>query len=242
MKKRWLAVLLAAAMGAALAGCSSGSSDAADTAEEEEEELSEEEQLAGELAENEQVLSKDSSITEVDFESEVPEDDVTIPEGAAVWLRNQDGTVDVAVAEFEEDGEVWLDSGNASDMRDPNTVIHGDTEVLGGIVRLGDSEYFDESPYLYVYTEDAVREYCVFAAYEAETENILVNHNCYNSEKFQTYVEEIFSQSGGLKSVNLNEDLKDELLAIARLVTIQVSVDEESDFIVQAVPTGILVR
>ena len=95
-------------------------------------------------------------------------------------------------------------------------MLHGEADTndaaLHGLLAYGDSSFFAKHPYLYLYLPDkTVLEYKVFAAYTQPSENILEQHDCYD-----------FSQ----------------ILQTWCVLTIQASMSDGSDYIVQATLTG----
>jgi len=68
-------------------------------------------------------------------------------------------------------GSIFLECKNQRDFSDFNTLIYGhhmkDGSMLANITKYKNAEYWDEHPYVYIVTDDYVRRYTVFSAYEA---------------------------------------------------------------------------
>lgn len=93
-------------------------------------------------------------------------------------------------------GCIYTEDYNTKDFSDPNTVVYGHNmkngSMFAGLHKYGDSKFMEEHPYVYIYTEDALYAYEVFAAYEHTNEHILYAHNNFSSKAlFKTYLDEI---------------------------------------------------
>ncbi len=139
------------------------------------------------------------------------------------------------------DQKAYLDSGNDEGLTDPNTVIHGSAAAGGPLEKLteyGDAQYSEQNPYLYLTTTDgSVMEYQLIAAYTADHTDILTGTNFYDADEYAAYIDSIYSQRN-MQAV-LNADLQQDAVNIWCLLTIQGSVSDTQDFIVQAIPTGV---
>ncbi|HBA46219.1 MAG TPA: SrtB family sortase, partial [Lachnospiraceae bacterium] len=57
-----------------------------------------------------------------------------------------------------------------------------------------DSEYLEEHPYVYIYTEDGLLVYEIFAAYQSSDEHILYAHDNFEDRKvYGKYLEDILN-------------------------------------------------
>lgn len=161
-------------------------------------------------------------------------------DGVAGWLVIPGADVSVGIYETEHDDGVWLDPNNYADYTDPNTVIHGgaaDGQILQDVWRYEDSEVYEANREVYVYTpDDQVLVYQVFAAYAADTEDILAAHDVNDYDAFAAYVSDIY----GIRALNahLDADLESTVLGTWQMLTIQASDGAENDYILQATLTG----
>ena len=92
-------------------------------------------------------------------------------------------------------GCIYTEDYNAKDFSDPVTVMYGHNmkngSMFAGLHRYGDSQYMEEHPYVYVYTEDGLLVYEIFAAHEYSDAHILYGHDYMEPEEFEEYLEEI---------------------------------------------------
>lgn len=94
-------------------------------------------------------------------------------------------------------GCIYTEDYNAKDFSDVNTVIYGHNmkngTMFAGLHQYGDSEFFAEHPYIYIYTPEKLFAYEVFASYEAGNEHILLSYAFDNKTIFQNYLDDIFN-------------------------------------------------
>lgn len=92
-------------------------------------------------------------------------------------------------------GCIYTEDYNEKDFSDPVTVVYGHNmkngTMFAGLHRYGDSQYMEEHPYVYVYTEDGLLVYEIFAAHEYSDAHILYGHDYTEPEEFGEYLEEI---------------------------------------------------
>ena len=66
-------------------------------------------------------------------------------------------------------GCIYTESGNSKNFTDPNTVVYGHNMRNGSMFQnlhyYEDPEFFEQNPFVYIYTEDKIRIYEVFASY-----------------------------------------------------------------------------
>lgn len=134
-------------------------------------------------------------------------------------------------------GCIYTEDYNEKDFSDPNTVIYGHNmkngTMFAGLHKFEDSEYFEEHPYVYVYTEDRLFAYEIFAAHESGNEHILYNNDFSDSYVFAKYLAEIMT--GRTMNGNIREDLS--VTADDRIVTLSTCVANrpEKRYLVQGV-------
>ncbi len=93
-------------------------------------------------------------------------------------------------------GCIYTEDYNKKDFSDPNTVMYGHNmkngTMFAGLHKYGDSEYLEEHPYVYIYTEEGLLVYEIFAAYESGDEHILYAHDGFEDrDVYRKYIEEI---------------------------------------------------
>lgn len=106
-------------------------------------------------------------------------------------------------------GSIFTQYYNSKDFNDNNTVIYGHNMKNGTMFKtlhyFEDNTFFDENPYVYIYTETGVRVYQIFAAYEYGDMHLLLNYNMSDKESFGQYLEGLTTLNG-LKD-NFNWDI-----------------------------------
>ncbi len=128
------------------------------------------------------------------------------------WVYIPDTQIDYPVLQHPTDNSYYLDYNldgsrgypgciytedyNRKDFSDPNTVMYGHNmkngTMFAGLHKYGDSEYLEEHPYVYIYTEEGLLVYEIFAAYQSDDEHILYAHDGFEDRKvFEKYIEEI---------------------------------------------------
>ncbi len=67
-------------------------------------------------------------------------------------------------------GSIFMNSGNAGDFSDDNTIIYGhnmkNNAMFGSLKNYKDQEFFKEHQMIYIFTPDKVYKYGVFSCYE----------------------------------------------------------------------------
>lgn len=218
-------------------------SDASETVQEDETLLPEE------LEEGEEVLQRGEG-AEISFQGMAPDVTPEWKDGELYLLAvsAQDSSAAELVCPVYESQEAaeadqgaWLDEGNSTDLTDPNTVIHGslgEGSTFAGLQDYGDSEFFSSHPYLYLFSRDSISEYQIFAAYPKAHEDILVSVNGFDRDEYNQYINDIYGQRN-MQAV-LDPDLEQQALNTWSILTLQAEGSDGNDYLVQAVPTGVV--
>lgn len=84
---------------------------------------------------------------------------------------------------------------NEKTFSDANTVLYGHNmkngTMFGSLHKYEDEDFFYENRYIYVYTEERLLVYKIFAAYEHSNEHLLYNHSFDNAMIFYQYFEKV---------------------------------------------------
>ena len=92
-------------------------------------------------------------------------------------------------------GCIYTESGNSKNFTDPNTVVYGHNMRNGSMFQnlhyYEDPEFFEQNPFVYIYTEDKIRIYEVFASYIYDDRHILNSFNFNDPKVFAQYLEDI---------------------------------------------------
>ena len=135
-------------------------------------------------------------------------------------------------------GCIYTEDYNTKDFSDPVTVLYGHNmkngTMFAGLHKYGDSEYLEEHPYVYIYTEEGLLVYEIFAAYQSSDEHILYTYDGFKDKKvFEKYIEEILDMRS-MGSV-LKEGV--EVTADSRVLTMSTCISGKPNnrFLVQGV-------
>lgn len=189
--------------------------------------------------------------TVVNMEIPIPEKDIdfsylqnNVNKDIYAWIDIPDTRIDYPILQHPVDntyylnynmdgsegypGCIYTEDCNAKDFADPNTVVYGhnmkDGSMFAGLHQFADREYFETHPYIYIYTEDKLYVYEVFAAYECGDEHILYSCDFTDDAAFEKYLEKIYDlEEDADSSVNIREELDvtagDHLLTLSTCVT-----------------------
>lgn len=126
---------------------------------------------------------------------------------------------------------------NSPDWDDPNTVLYGHNmkngSMFAGLHFYEDPQFLEENPYVYIFTENYVRIYHIFGAYEFDNRHLLLTTDMEDAESFARYLEEV-RELDGIRD-NFLEDVP--VSAEDRVLTLETCVANKPDrrYIVQAV-------
>lgn len=132
------------------------------------------------------------------------------------WITIPDTAIDYPVLQDEEELDYYLDhnldgsSGypgciytqnyNSKDWDDHNTVLYGHNmkngSMFAALHKYKDPAFLEEHPYVYIYTDEYVLVYEIFAAYEFTDQHLLVAFDVESDEGYQAYLDSIFTNEG----------------------------------------------
>lgn len=137
------------------------------------------------------------------------------------WLYIPDTSIDAPVAqsgesddyyeshnalrEADENGALYIEAANLTSMCDFNTVIHGNTAEDGGsglfadLYRFSDPDYFDSHEQMYLYLEDNVLTYEIFAAFERENTSLIRTYDFTYLSGCDQFLKDVYS----IRSMNM---------------------------------------
>lgn len=133
-------------------------------------------------------------------------------------------------------GCIYTQRMNNKDWTDKNTVIYGHNmgngTMFAHLHNYEDVVFFEENPYVYIYTEDTLRAYQIFAAYEYSDWNLLYTDTS-TDESYLRYLDSIFENEG----FNNNFDTGVEFDARDRIITLSTCIKNKDTrrYLVQAV-------
>lgn len=137
------------------------------------------------------------------------------------WLYIPDTSIDAPVAqsgesdeyyashnitkENDENGALYIEAANLTSMCDFNTVIHGNTAedgesgLFAELYQFSDPDYFDSHEQMYLYLEDNVLTYEIFAAYERENNSLIRTYDFTYLSGCDQFLKDMYS----IRSMNM---------------------------------------
>lgn len=144
--------------------------------------------------------------------------------------RTSDGKENVA-------GSIFTENYNTKDFQDPNTLIYGhnmkDGSMFATLHKYEDKGFFDQNKTVYIYTEDDILEYQIFAAYLYDNRHLMQSFNFNDPEVFSRYLEGILDT----RDMSSNIDRTINLTKESHIITLS-TCDRHGDnyrYLVQAV-------
>ena len=134
-------------------------------------------------------------------------------------------------------GCIYTEDYNARDFSDPVTVVYGHNmkngSMFAGLHKYSDGEYMEGHPYVFMYMEDRLYVYEIFAAYEYSNEHLLYNSDYSQKAQFEKYLENMETVRDMGKVIR--EDV--EVGAEDRILTLSTCISNKPNnrFLVQAV-------
>lgn len=129
------------------------------------------------------------------------------------WIYIPDTNVDYPILQHPDETSYYLKRGldkkestagcifsqyfNTKDFTDAHTVLYGhnmkNKSMFATLHKFESLDFFENHPYMYVYTPDNVLVYEIFASYKRDDQHLLLSYNWRTEESFQAYVDSIFS-------------------------------------------------
>ncbi len=107
-------------------------------------------------------------------------------------------------------GCIYTERYNRKDFSDPLTVLYGHNmkngTMFAGLHNYEDSVYFQEHPYVYIYTPDRLYVYRIFISHEYGNEHLLYNRDYTAKEEMERFLGKIAEVRG--MNCNRAEDAK----------------------------------
>ena len=142
------------------------------------------------------------------------------------WIYVPDTTVDYPVLQHPTDNSYYLNHNmngtkgypgciytedfNGKDFSDIHTVIYGhnlkDKTMFSSLHNFENEELFNKDHYIYIYTEDYVFVYRIFAAYEFDSIHLLDNYDYTNEYVYEDYLKKIYQTTD--RVANVREDIQ----------------------------------
>ena len=134
-------------------------------------------------------------------------------------------------------GCIYTEKANSKEFTDFDTVVYGhnmrNDTMFASLHNYEDQTFFNNFPYIYVYTKEKVLVYEIFAAYKTDDAHILHTNDFSTKEGRVSYLESIVKKSKN------SPEVKDkiQLSVDSHLLTLSTCVSKEADkrFVVQAI-------
>ena len=142
------------------------------------------------------------------------------------WIYVPDTTVDYPMLQHPTDngyylnhnmdgtkgypGCIYTEDFNSKDFSDIHTVIYGhnlkDKTMFSSLHNFENDELFNKDHYIFIYTEDYVFVYRIFAAYEFDSIHLLDNYDYTNEYVYEDYLKKIYQTTD--RVANVREDIQ----------------------------------
>lgn len=198
--------------------------------------------------------SDDTDVVDIEAllsEYEVPDKDIdweelhSQNEDIYAWICIADTKIDYPILQHPSELDHYLDYNidgskgypgciysqfvNSKDFTDFNTVLYGHNmkngTMFAGLHKFEDSEYFADHPYIYVYTEDKVFVYRIFASYTFSSIHLIMGFDLSDENVRQIYIDNIRS----LEGLTDNIDDSIEVDTDSRLLTLTTCIANQAD-------------
>lgn len=133
-------------------------------------------------------------------------------------------------------GSIFLECRSSRDLSDFNTIVYGHNmlteDMFGTLLRYGEQSYFKAHPSIYIRTDDGVRRYDIFSAYEADvvsdTYRLIFEDDARRQSALDLYM------SASVLETGLTPSVRDRILTLS---TCTGRGTDDLRFVVQAVLT-----
>lgn len=132
------------------------------------------------------------------------------------WLTVPGTEIDYPVLQHPDELDYYLDHNvddsrgypgciysqylNSREWDDPNTVLYGHNmkngSMFAGLHHYEDPEFLEENQYIYIFTQDYVRVYHIFGAYEYDNRHLLLSMDTTDPATFAKYLVEVQGLEG----------------------------------------------
>lgn len=126
-------------------------------------------------------------------------------------------------------GCIYSEDYNATDFSDVHTVLNGHNiskgenagTMFSSLHNFEDEKLFEEDHYIYIYTEEKVFVYRIFAAYEYRAIHLLDNFDYTNEYVYEDYLKQIYNTHDRVANVrqDVNVTVSDRILTLSTCTT-----------------------
>lgn len=119
--------------------------------------------------------------------------------------------------QYNNAGSIFVDYRVESPFESRNTLIHGhnhrNQQMFHDLVKYKDKEYFDEHPYIMVYTPQGYHLYQIFSCYETSSTSKSYYVNLTDDGLYQSYLDYTVQQSA--YDTGLKVDITDKIITLS---------------------------
>ena len=127
-------------------------------------------------------------------------------------------------------GCIYTENYNSKDFMDPQTVIYGhnmrDGTMFSDLHKYEDEDFFDANRYVFIYTEEDVFVYKIFAAYQTDNRHQLLNYDFSVEGALTGYLSGVMATMG--ENVIIDRDT--EYTSDSKVLTLSTCVMKERQF------------
>ncbi|MCR4694280.1 MAG: class B sortase [Pseudobutyrivibrio sp.] len=164
------------------------------------------------------------------------------------WITVTDTTIDYPVLQHPMDnayylnhnldgskgfpGVIYTENYNSKDFSDPHTVVYGHNlkakTMFSSLHNYEKDSVFNKDQYIYIYTEDNVLVYKIFAAYEFNANHLLLNYDFTNEYVYEQYIKDIYNvASKGYGVAKIKPDI--EVTKEDKIITLSTCTSDHDD-------------
>ena len=137
--------------------------------------------------------------------------------------------------EEDDNGSIYTEYYNNTDLADPNTVIYGRNrdEMFGKLHQFQDRDFFDTHREIKIYTAGKTLTYKIFAAYTYDDRHLIATYDFWDQLVFSNYLEDVFA----IRAMDAFIDDSVEVTSENKIITLSTGVTGQDDkrYLVQAV-------
>ena len=168
------------------------------------------------------------------------------------WIRIPGTNVDYPIVQREGDnsyylthtidgqtkkeGSIFTEDYNTKTFDDPNTIIYGHDMRNGSMFKTlhkyRDKQFLLENPDVYIYQENRMLQYKIFAAYITDSRHLMLTYDFNDENIFRDYVKNVLTKS----NINSNIDVSVDVNTDNKIITLSTCNGNNTQrYLVQAV-------
>lgn len=134
------------------------------------------------------------------------------------------------------EGAIFTEDYNGKDFEDPNTIIYGHNMKNGsmfkGLHKYKDRQYFAEHSELFIYQENRILRYKIFAAYTYDSRHLMLSFDFNDENVYRAYLDSVLTR----KDMSSNIDASIKITSEDSIITLSTcNNNDKQRYLVQAV-------